>query len=136
MGLPGNIRGILTEYFRRAHLRLGYWPEWLAHAQSDWPPIERTGFVYHEPDKGFSPDLAAFIAQGEPFVVFTAGTGNDFMKSFFQSALEAVRQGSHRAIFAGSADQMPKDLPPSVLHIDWAPFSELFPHAAAVVPFR
>ena len=60
VGTTRSVTGILTDYLRRANLRIGLWPEWLAQQQPDWPPIERLGFAIHEPDTTLSPELIAF----------------------------------------------------------------------------
>jgi rhamnosyltransferase subunit B len=66
--------------------------------------------------------------------VFTFGTGMQHGKDLFRASLECCKALNLRAIFVTKfLQQLPGDLPESVRHCSYAPFSQLFPECAAVV---
>ena len=115
----------------------------LAKPQPDWPPNTRiTGQVFYDGSgrDGLSPDLERFLASGPAPVVFTLGTGvvgkGPAADSFYRESLKAVRILKLRSLFLVGKDpksRLPVPLPKGVAAVDHAPFSKLFPRAAAVV---
>ena len=115
----------------------------LAKPQPDWPPNTRiTGHVFYDGSgrDGLSPDLERFLASGPAPVVFTLGTGvvgkGPAADSFYRESLKAVRILKLRSLFLVGKDpksRLPVPLPKGVAAVDHAPFSKLFPRAAAVV---
>jgi UDP:flavonoid glycosyltransferase YjiC (YdhE family) len=115
----------------------------LAKPQPDWPPNTRiTGQVFYDGSgrDGLSPDLERFLASGPAPVVFTLGTSvvgkASAADSFYRESLKAVRILKLRALFLVGKDpksRLPVPLPEGVAAVDQAPFSKLFPRAAAVV---
>ena len=115
----------------------------LAEPRPDWPPNTRiTGHVFYDASAraGLSPDLERFLASGPAPVVFTLGTGvvgkGPAADSFYRESLKAVRILKLRSLFLVGKDpksRLPVPLPKGVAAVDHAPFSTLFPRAAAVV---
>ena len=115
----------------------------LAKPRPDWPPNTRiTGHVFYDGSgrDGLSPDLERFLASGPAPVVFTLGTGvvgkGPAADSFYRESLKAVRILKLRSLFLVGKDpksRLPVPLPKGVAAVDHAPFSKLFPRAAAVV---
>jgi rhamnosyltransferase subunit B len=115
----------------------------LAKPRPDWPPNTRiTGHVFYDGSgrDGLSPDLERFLASGEAPVVFTLGTGvvgkGPAADSFYRESLKAVRILKLRSLFLVGKDpksRLPVPLPNGAAAVDHAPFSKLFPWAAAVV---
>jgi rhamnosyltransferase subunit B len=115
----------------------------LAKPQPDWPPNTRiTGHVFYDGSgrDGLSPELERFLASGPAPVVFTLGTGvvgkGPAADSFYRESLKAVRILKLRSLFLVGMDpksRLPVPLPKGVAAVDHAPFSKLFPRAAAVV---
>jgi UDP:flavonoid glycosyltransferase YjiC (YdhE family) len=115
----------------------------LAKPQPDWPPNTRiTGHVFYDGSgrDGLSPDLEQFLASGPAPVVFTLGTSvvgkGPAADSFYRESLKAVRMLKLRSLFLVGKDpksRLPVPLPEGVAAVDHAPFSKLFPRAAAVV---
>lgn len=112
-------------------------PEWFAAAQPDWPEnLKQWDFPLEDlaTEQSLSEELRAFLAAGEKPVVFTPGSANIHARRFFEVALEAVTRLKRRAIFATrKLDQLPADLPATILPVEYVPFSTLLPHAAAFV---
>jgi rhamnosyltransferase subunit B len=110
----------------------------MADPQRDWPPnTVVTGFPFFDQRDalGTPRELAAFLEQGPPPIVFTLGssavwTAGDF---YHQSLKAAVRLGSRAVLLRGERELDLPPLPPEVASFDYAPYSEIFPRAKAVV---
>jgi UDP:flavonoid glycosyltransferase YjiC (YdhE family) len=115
----------------------------LAEPRPDWPPNTKiTGQVSYDGSghDGLSPDLERFLASGPAPVVFTLGTSvvgkGPAADSFYRESLKAARILKIRSLFLVGKDpksRLPVPLPEGVEVVDRAPFSRLFPRAAAVV---
>jgi rhamnosyltransferase subunit B len=135
LGLPpvSRIRG------RRVYSpqgTLGLFPDWFAPPQDDWAPrLSLTGFTLFDEDR-HAPDpvLEDFLAAGEPPLVFTAGTGMRHGHAFFGAAVQLVQRLGRRGVLLGkSGAQVPADLPPQLLHREYAPLRSLLPRSAVFV---
>ena len=112
-------------------------PDWHAAPQPDWPqphfqwsfPLEDLGA-----EIALEPELAAFLKEGSPPVVFTPGSMNPNAARFFEVALEAVTRLGCSAVFVtGKLSQLPANLPPQVLAVKYAPFRELLADVSVFV---
>lgn len=134
-GLPPR-KLLVQDWVFSDELVIGLFPEWLGMPQRDWPQQTRlTGFpLFDEAGDGLSADVEEFLAEGEPPVVLTPGTGNHHAREFFDKGVAACRKIGKRAmLLTHFPDQVPQDLPAGARHFDYAPFSAVFPRAAAVV---
>ena len=142
IGIPAPRR-LLTDWWNSPHGVLCLFPEWFAAPCPDWPrPLRMAGFPCFDTnslhgensDHPLSVEIRRFLEAGDPPVIFTGGSAMRTGARFFREALGACVQSGRRGIFvARYAEQIPEALPPSVLHATYAPFSALFPKAAAVV---
>ena len=85
---------------------------------------------------GCPPDLARFLDDGPPPIVFTLGySAVPVAGRFYEDSAAAARRLGRRAVLLVGKDprNRPPSLPEGVVAFDYAPFSELFPRAAAVV---
>jgi rhamnosyltransferase subunit B len=118
-------------------LSLTLFPDWFAPTQPDWPrPLVRGDFPLFDPnaDAPLAPELTAFLQAGTPPLVFTHGTGNTQAAAYFRAARAAAQRLGRRALFLTShRDQVPADLPPTMLWQAYVPLRALLPHAAALV---
>lgn len=122
-------------------MTLAWFSPLIAPPQPDWPVNTRaTGFPFYdrlEPGKGLDPRLAEFLKSGDPPIVFTLGTSAVFTAGDFyeESILAARKLGKRAVLLAGPNAQNPKwkSLDHSIFVADYAPHSELLPHAAATV---
>ena len=117
---------------------IGLFPEWFAAPAADWPPqVRLTGFpLYDGPSAHrLAPDLVRFLLdEGDPPIVFTAGTAQSHAEGFFRAAVDAcLRLRSRGVLVSASAEQLPADTPASVRAFAHAPFGELLPRAKAIV---
>jgi UDP:flavonoid glycosyltransferase YjiC (YdhE family) len=124
-------------WLHRADVTLGMFPPWFAPPQPDWPAgLVCTGFpLYDSADVHPLPAaLEAFLAAGEPPVGFTSGTANATSHDFFAASAAACALGCRRGLLITQVGtQLPAPLPPGVLHVPYAPFSQLLPRLAAFV---
>jgi UDP:flavonoid glycosyltransferase YjiC (YdhE family) len=112
-----------------------------AKPQPDWPAnVTITGFPFYDrldPAAGMGDDLRRFLAAGPPPVVFTLGSSAVFdARGFYIESAEAARLAGVRAVLLTGVDPRNKParpLPESVFVAEYAPYSELLPHAAATV---
>lgn len=141
LGLPPGKHPLFEDKYA-PKLVLGMFSSVLGAPQPDWiPQAQVTGFAFYDrllPGQKLSAELADFLASGSPPVVFTLGSavvrraGN-----FYTESLEAVKALGCRAVFLIGTEEfqneLPTPLPDGTIAVDYAPFSELFPRAAAIV---
>ena len=137
LGLPPEVNP-LFEGGHSPDLVLALFSGLLGAPQPDWPPqAVLTGFPFHdEDDAGLDPDLARFLDDGPPPVVFTLGTAavHDAGRFYDESAEAARRLGVRAVLLVGrDTSNRPATLPDGVAAFDYAPFAALFPRAAALV---
>jgi rhamnosyltransferase subunit B len=137
-GMP-EAKSMLEHLFAVPDLSLTLFPEWFAPTQPDWPkPLYRADFPLFDPhpDAALSPALERFLddGQGAAPVVFTHGTGNTQSRAYFEHARAAVELLGLRAIFlTPHREQLPAELPPSILWQDYVPLRRLLPRAMVLV---
>jgi UDP:flavonoid glycosyltransferase YjiC (YdhE family) len=109
----------------------------LAPPQPDWPPqTVVTGFPFFDRDgaAGLAPDLARFLDEGPPPVVFTLGDSAAAVAGrFFEESAAAAGWLGRRAVLVGGQAHRDRPWPAGVLAVPYAPYGALFPRAAAVV---
>jgi rhamnosyltransferase subunit B len=139
LGLPPVTR-VFKSWFHSPQRVVALFPDWFGDPQPDWPAQTRlTGFVLSDESCGPSaagPDreLDAFLAAGDPPIVFTPGSANRFAAGFFGAALAATSAIERRAVFVTRyREHLPRSLPSSVHHAPYASFGRLFPRAAVAV---
>jgi UDP:flavonoid glycosyltransferase YjiC (YdhE family) len=131
------VKRIIDQWWMSPELVVGLFPDWFAPPQVDWPPqLRLTGFplfderTHHE----LAAELEDFLADGAPPVVFTFGSAMTQAADQFAASIAACQQSGRRGLLlARHSDQMPTSLPPGILHVPYAPFSELLPHCATLV---
>ena len=135
LGLP-PVKRVLGKWIHSPQLVLGLFPEWFGHAP-DWPAQVRTpGFIrYDQADGAAVPaEVGAFLDAGDPPIVFSFGSAMRTGRKYFDAAVGACAAlGRRGLLLAKRTEQIPPDLPPSILQADYVPFSAVFPRAAAVV---
>jgi UDP:flavonoid glycosyltransferase YjiC (YdhE family) len=112
-----------------------------ATPQPDWPARTLvTGFPFYDrldPQHGIDETLRQFLNDGPPPVVFTLGSSALFdAGTFYAESARAAEIAGCRAILLTGPDprnQPSRKLPDSIRVAEYAPYSELFPHAAAIV---
>ncbi|MGR2663627.1 glycosyltransferase [Chromobacterium haemolyticum] len=134
-GLPAEPH-FFEHVLRAPNASVSLFPRWFAAMQPDWPrPFSQGDFVLPAAAEGpgLSRELEAFLAAGDPPIVFTPGTGHRHAAAYFAAALQTLKRMGRRGLFITShAAQLPPALPESVLWQAQAPFAALLPRAAAL----
>ena len=112
----------------------------MAAPQPDWPPqTVQTGFPFYEGESGnagLDPALSAFLDAGDPPLVFTLGSSAVMdAGGFYAESAEAARHLGRRALLLVGRDprNRPAKLPAGVVAFEYAPYSQVFPRAAAII---
>lgn len=136
LGLPPVSR-IFRHWHNSPHLTLCLWPEWFGPRQTDWPgSAELVGFPLWDSssEMELSEEVREFLEAGEPPIVFAPGSANTQAESFFATGTEVCKRLKWRGILLTKyPEQLPANLPTSVRHFDFVPFSKLLSRVAALV---
>ena len=119
-------------------LTLAMFSKVLGLPQPDWPPrVVTTGFVFYNGPDPLDPLVEAFLAAGDPPIVFTLGSSAvGAAGSFYEESARAVaRLGVRAVLLTGGFEQnRPRSgVSKDVLVVDSAPHQLLMPRARAVV---
>jgi rhamnosyltransferase subunit B len=131
------VRGIMDQWWHSPQLVIGMFPEWYAPPQPDWPKqLRLTGFPLYD-EKGLEPlpeVLLRFLATGDKPIAFTPGSAMWQGRAFFDAAVGTCRLlGKRGLLLSRRREHIPPTLPPQIIHVEFAPFSELLPRCAALV---
>lgn len=120
-----------------ANLVLAMFDSVFAEPQPDWAKQTKiTGFTFYDrllPNRSLSTKLQEFLEAKEAPIIFTLGSAAvKTAGNFYVESLAAVEKLGCRAVFL-VGDTILENLPDNAIAVDYAPYSELFPHAKAVV---
>ena len=136
LSLPPVDR-VMHRWLHSPQLVIGFFPEWFAAPQPDWPPnTHLVGFPLWDSGghDAVPPDVQDFLEAGEPPLVFTPGSAGATMHRYFRESVAAARElGMRTMLVTNFLDQVPTGLPPHVKAFGYLPFSELLPRAALLV---
>ena len=136
LGLP-NIHGVYRDWWLSSQLGLALFPDWFGPPQPDWPPATTcVGFPLWDQgkDEPLPDDASRWLDEGEPPIVFTPGSAMTDAQSFFHTAITVCQQLNRRGLLLTRfTAQIPPDLPTTIRHFEYLPFSQLLARAAAVV---
>lgn len=131
------VKHLMEHVYSIADFSVTLFPSWFSKQQPDWPhPLYMGDFQLYEPDPNrvVPAELVRFLAAGDRPVVFTAGTEHRHATRYFANALEAVKQLGLRAVFLTMhRNQVPADLPSTVLWQGYVSLRKLLPHVSALV---
>ena len=140
LGLPPGADPVHAGQFS-PWLNLAMFSRLLGEPQRDWPPnTVVTGAVSYDAVHGGMPEaLTRFLDAGTPPVVFTLGSSAIAAASapaFYQTSLEAAADvGARAVLLVGQHDGHRPEVGQNsnAFVADWAPHSELFARASAIV---
>jgi rhamnosyltransferase subunit B len=134
-GLGPGRNPLLHDKFSPA-LVLALFSRLLAEPQPDWPASTiQPGFIFYDQlhPEPIPEGLLQFLDEGPPPIVFTQGsTAVHNPGSFYETSMEAARRIGQRALLIG-ADERQHVAGPDVFAARYAPYSQVFPRAAAIV---
>ena len=141
LGLPPTKDDPMLDGQHSPQLVLALFSSLLAGPQPDWPPhTVQTGFPFYdrlEADQGIPAELAAFLQSGPPPIVFTLGSSAVMdAGNFYADSAQAAVALDQRAVLLIGRDLRNRPavpLPDTVFAAEYAPYSELFPHASVIV---
>jgi UDP:flavonoid glycosyltransferase YjiC (YdhE family) len=141
LGLPSSRNNLFFDAGRGAALALGLYSPLLGTRQPDAPAnFEVVGYAPYDSDLGgpatLAPALAEFLAAGSAPLVFTLGSAAvNIPGAFYRESLAAARLLGRRAVLLVGPDGDPSvaDDAADAIAVAYAPYSLLFPRAAAVV---
>jgi UDP:flavonoid glycosyltransferase YjiC (YdhE family) len=137
LGLPSNGNPIFEGQFSPQRT-LAMFSPLFGTAQPDWPPnTVITGFPFYSEPAPLDAALRDFLESGERPVVFTLGSAASAVpRNFFAESLKAIARLQCRAVLIVGAfgpNQFSSGLPANVAAFPYAPYGELFSHAAVNV---
>ncbi len=120
------------------YLVLALFSSVLGQPQPDWAENTIvTGFTFYDSTQSgaeLTPLLKQFLDAGEPPIVFTLGSAAVMNAgNFYQESLDAVGQLNRRAVLLMGNNPPLENLPSNVLAVNYAPYSQIFPRACAIV---
>ncbi len=132
------IDRVMHRWMHSPSLVIGFFPEWFAEPQPDWPPhTHLVGFPLWDTGaaaRAWPEGAEDFLRDGDPPVVFTPGSAAATLHRFFDESVAAVRSLNVRAMLVTNfPTQVSAHLPPNVRVFGYLPFSELLPRTAALV---
>jgi UDP:flavonoid glycosyltransferase YjiC (YdhE family) len=140
LGVPPMAASPLFEGQHSPDLVLAMFPSRIAPKQPDWPAAaEATGFCFYDRDEtgnGLPAELVNFLDDGPAPIVFTLGSSAVLDAGpFYEISAKAAERLGRRAILLIGEDERNRQqsLPAGVIASPYAPFSELFPRALAIV---
>jgi rhamnosyltransferase subunit B len=141
LGLPQTKDNIVFDAGRSADLYLGLYSPLLSPRQAGAAPnFDVVGYAAYDSETGapsaLAHELEAFLKAGPPPLVFTLGSAAvNIPGDFYLESLKAARQLGVRAVLlvGPNGDHSLAADDPHIHVASYAPFSLLFPRAAAVV---
>ncbi len=138
LGLPPLQGNPLIDDKYSPDLVLAMFSSAFAEPQPDWPiNTVQTGFTFYDGSKTgrqLPPELEDFLKAGEPPIVFTLGSAAVVSPGqFYEESIGAVRYLKRRAVLLMGKNVPPADLPDSIMAVNYAPYSQIFPRASAIV---
>ncbi|MEO8637216.1 MAG: glycosyltransferase [Gemmatimonadales bacterium] len=135
-GLP-PVHRVFQQWINSPRMVVGMFPAWFGARQPDWPErFHQASFpLWDDPESAAADvELTAFLDRGTPPVVVSPGSANRHAAPFFAAAADALRRLGRRGLFlTGFPEQLPAELPDTVLFRRYAPFSAVLPRAAAMI---
>jgi rhamnosyltransferase subunit B len=136
LGLAPAGNPIIDDKFS-PYLVLALFPSVLGQPQPDWPnQVLVTGSTLYDGkgEQQLDPALQDFLDGGEPPLVFTLGSAAVHTPGdFYQQSVAAAQQLNRRAVLLIGNNPPPAHLSDRIVAFDYAPYSEIFPRAAAIV---
>jgi UDP:flavonoid glycosyltransferase YjiC (YdhE family) len=110
----------------------------LGQPQPDWAAnTVVAGFTFYDGTQGkaeLTPELKQFLDAGEPPIIFTLGSAAVMNAgNFYQESLQATKQLNRRAVLLIGNNPPLDNLSADVLAVNYAPYSQIFPRACAIV---
>jgi MGT family glycosyltransferase len=138
LGLPPLVGNPFIDDKYSSYLVLAMFSSVLAKPQPDWVANTIvTGFTFYDASQGeaeLTPELQQFLGAGEPPIVFTLGSAAVMTPGiFYQESIQAAKLLNRRAVLLIGKNAPPENFGEDILAVSYAPYSQIFPHACAIV---
>lgn len=138
LGLPPLTGNPFIDDKYSPYLVLAMFSTALAKPQPDWPPnTVPTGFAFYDGSEGgerLTPDLEDFLNAGTPPIIFTLGSAVVMTPGqFYEESIQAARHLGRRAVLLVGKNTLAPNLPEGIIAVSYAPYSQLFSRACAIV---
>jgi MGT family glycosyltransferase len=138
VGLPSLVGNPFIDDKYSPYLVLAMFSSAFAKLQPDWAAnTVITGFTFYDGSEGkaeLTPELKQFLDAGEPPIVFTLGSAAVRTPgSFYQESIQAAELLKRRAVLLIGNNPPPENLSADIIAVSYAPYSQIFPHACAIV---
>jgi rhamnosyltransferase subunit B len=134
VGLPPVSR-VMHRWIHSPQLVIGFFPDWFAAPQPDWPPhTHLVGFPLWDAGHMSVPsEVDEYLDRRKP-LVFTPGSAGATMHRYFHESVEAARElGEPALLVTNFPEQLPASLPPNIKVCGYIPFSRTLSRAALLV---
>ena len=138
LGLPETEHPLFEGQYA-PDLNLALFSRVLMEPQADWPAnTVMTGFPFFDKNDNQPPDidLLRFLGRGPAPIVFTLGSAAVHLAGdFYRESIKTAKLLKRRAVLlVGNEKNRPTErLPEDIIAVNYAPFGELLPRAAAMV---
>lgn len=138
LGLPSLFGNPFIDDKYSPYLVLAMFSSALAKPQPDWAAnTVITGFTFYDGSEGgaeLTPELKQFLDAGEPPIVFTLGSAAVTTPgSFYQESIQAAKLLNRHAVLLTGLNAPPRNLSEGIIAVSYAPYSQIFPRACAIV---
>lgn len=138
LGLPPLVGNPFIDDKFSPYLVLAMFSSAFAKPQPDWVAnTVLTGFTFYDGSEGkaeLTPELKQFLDAGEPPIVFTLGSAAVMTPgSFYEESIQAAKLLNRRAVLLIGKNPPPKNLSEGIIAVSYAPYSQIFPSACAIV---
>jgi len=138
LDLPPLTGNPLVDDKYSPYLVLAMFSSVFARPQPDWANNTiLTGFTFHDGSQKateLTPKLKQFLDGGEPPIIFTLGSAAVMTPDrFYEESIQAVKTLNRRAVLLMGKNSLPQNLPKNIYATDYIPYSQIFPHAGAIV---
>ncbi|KAM3109196.1 glycosyltransferase [Phormidesmis sp. 146-33] len=120
------------------YLVLALFSSVFAKPQRDWPANTAvTGFTFYDGSEGgaeLTPELKQFLETGEAPIVFTLGSAAVMSPgNFYKESIQAAKLLNRRAVLLIGKNPPPEGLSAEIIAVKYAPYSQIFGGACAIV---
>jgi UDP:flavonoid glycosyltransferase YjiC (YdhE family) len=137
LGLQAIQNPVIGSNKLSPYLVLAMFSSVLGTPQLDWPAnVVPTGFTFYDgnQEQKLNPKLQSFLESGDLPIVFTLGSAAVTLAgNFYTESIQAALKLDRRAVLLMGQNPLPENLPASIFACDYAPYSEIFPCACAIV---
>ena len=138
LGLPKLVGNPIIDDKYSPYLVLAIFSPVFAKPQPDWASnTVITGFTFYDGSEAgtkLTPELEQFLDRGEAPIVFTLGSATVMTPgNFYQESIQAAKLLNRRAVLLIGKNIIAENLPESIITVNYAPYSQIFPRACAIV---